>query len=291
MKGQIGSIKHDKDGFSPPQLLITGKLGHPRAIQVEDFKFLRDTVSNLGSNATIKCAIPSPTMAHFRGGRDAISREAYPDLADFFNDLARVYREELKDLYDAGCRMVQLDDTNLAYLCDPAMRQAAVQRGEDIDQLPRNYVKLINEALRDVPGDMTIAIHLCRGNYRSQWFAEGGYEPVAKILFEELKVNAFFLEFDDHRSGDFAPLRFLPIDKVVVLGVMSSKKAELDHKADIIARIKEAAAIVPGGLTQLCLSHQCGFASTMEGNELTEDQQFAKLQLEVQIADEIWNQA
>ena len=249
---------------------------------------MRDTVKALGSDATVKCSIPSPTMAHFRGGREAISREAYPDLEDFFSDLAAVYREELKDLYDAGCRMVQLDDTNLAYLCDAEMREAAVRRGEDIDALSKSYVKLINDALRDIPDDMTIGIHLCRGNYRSQWFAAGGYEPVAKFLFEELNVNAYFLEFDDHRSGNFEPLRFLPANKVVVLGVMSSKKAVLDDKDDIINRIREAAAIAPGGLSQLCLSHQCGFASTAEGNELSEDQQFAKLQLEVEIAQKVW---
>jgi 5-methyltetrahydropteroyltriglutamate--homocysteine methyltransferase len=287
-KGQVGNIRH-KDGFSPPTLVVKGKLGHPEAIQVPDFEFLERAIAQNGGAATTKVCIPSPTMVHFRGGRASIDISAYPDLDVFFEDLARVYQEELASLYDAGCRFVQLDDTNLAYLCDPDMRKAAeTERNEDLSTLPRKYAELINKAISKRPADMKIGIHLCRGNYRSKWFASGGYEPVAEVLFKELNVDAYFLEYDDARSGDFSPLRHLPPHKVVVLGVMSSKKNALDDKDDIVRRMKEAAAVTPGGLDQLCLSHQCGFSSTAEGNELTEEEQWAKVRLEVEIAKELW---
>jgi 5-methyltetrahydropteroyltriglutamate--homocysteine methyltransferase len=287
-KGQVGNIRH-KDGFSPPTLVVKGKLGHPEAIQVPDFDFLERAIAQNGGSATTKVCIPSPTMVHFRGGRASIDISAYPDLDVFFEDLARVYQEELASLYDAGCRFVQLDDTNLAYLCDPDMRKAAeTERNEDLSTLPRRYAELINKAISKRPADMKIGIHLCRGNYRSKWFASGGYEPVAEVLFKELNVDAYFLEYDDARSGDFSPLRHLPPHKVVVLGVMSSKKNALDDKDDIVRRMKEAAAVTPGGLDQLCLSHQCGFSSTAEGNELTEEEQWAKVRLEVEIAKELW---
>ncbi|KAH6642902.1 hypothetical protein C7974DRAFT_386372 [Boeremia exigua] len=289
-KGQVGNIRH-KDGFSPPTLVVTGKLGHPDAIQVDDFNFLEQAIKNNGGAATTKVCIPSPTMVHFRGGRASIDISAYPDLDEFFADLARVYQEELASLYDAGCRFVQLDDTNLAYLCDPDMRAAAErERGEDLSVLPRKYAALINAAISKRPADMKIGIHLCRGNYRSKWFASGGYEPVAEVLFKELNVDAYFLEYDDARSGDFSPLRHLPAHKVVVLGVMSSKKNVLDDREEIVGRLKEAAAVAPGGLDQLCLSHQCGFSSTAEGNELSEEEQWAKVKLEVEIAKELWGQ-
>jgi 5-methyltetrahydropteroyltriglutamate--homocysteine methyltransferase len=289
-KGQVGNIRH-KDGFSPPTLVVKGKLGHPEAIQVEDFKFLETAIKNNGGTASPKVCIPSPTMVHFRGGRASIDISAYPDLDVFFEDLARVYQEELDSLYKAGCRFVQLDDTNLAYLCDPDMRKAAEQeRNEDLSTLPRKYAELINKAISKRPADMKIGIHLCRGNYRSKWFASGGYEPVAEVLFKELNVDAYFLEYDDARSGDFSPLRHLPEHKVVVLGVMSSKKNTLDDKDEIIRRLKEAASVTPKGLDQLCVSHQCGFSSTAEGNELTEEEQWAKVRLEVEIAKELWGQ-
>jgi 5-methyltetrahydropteroyltriglutamate--homocysteine methyltransferase len=286
IRGQTGLIR--PHGFSPPVLAVTGKLGHPKPIQVDDFKFLEQAIKDNGGSATTKVCIPSPTMVHFRGGRASIDIEAYPDLDPFFEDLARVYQEELDSLYQAGCRFVQLDDTNLAYLCDPDMRKAAEERKEDLSTLPRKYAELINAAISKRPTDMKIGIHLCRGNYRSKWFASGGYEPVAEVLFKELNVDAYFLEYDDARSGDFKPLRFLPDHKVVVLGLMSSKKNTLDDKAEILERLKQAAEVCPKGLDQLCLSHQCGFSSTMEGNELTEEEQWAKVRLEVEIAKEVW---
>lgn len=291
VRGAIASEK-TKDSFAPPTLAVTGKIEHSKSIQVDDFKFLESCIKKNGqaSAATTKVCIPSPTMLHFRGGREAIDKAAYPELEPaFFDDLARVYQEELDDLYKAGCRFVQLDDTNLAYLCDPKMRKIAEEeRKEDLTTLPKKYAKLINAAISKRPADMTVGIHLCRGNYRSQWFASGGYEPVAEVLFKELNVDAYFLEYDDARSGDFAPLRHLPKGKFVVLGVMSSKKNTLDDKAEIIQRLKDAAAVVPEGLDQLCLSHQCGFSSTSEGNDLTEEEQWAKVRLEVQIAKEVW---
>jgi len=193
-------------------------------------------------------------------------------------------------LYKAGARFVQLDDTNLAYLCDENMREAARERGEDPDLLPMRYAELINAAISKRPKDMTIGIHLCRGNYRSKFFASGGYEPVAEVLFKALNVDVYFLEYDDARSGDFAPLRHLQADKIVVLGLMSSKIASLDDRDEIVRRLKEAAKSCPRGLDQLCLSHQCGFSSTQEGNELSEEEQWAKLALEVSIAKEVWGE-
>ncbi|KAJ4358202.1 uncharacterized protein N0V89_002781 [Didymosphaeria variabile] len=286
IKGQTGLIR--PHGFSPPVLAVTGKLGHPKPIQVDDFKFLEEQIKKHGGGATTKVCIPSPTMVHFRGGRASIDIEAYPDLDEFFEDLARVYQEELDSLYQAGCRFVQLDDTNLAYLCDPDMRKQAEDRNEDLSTLPRKYAELINKAICKRPSDMKIGIHLCRGNYRSKWFASGGYEPVAEVLFKELNVDAYFLEYDDARSGDFKPLRHLPEHKVVVLGLMSSKKAGLDEKEEIVQRLKQASEITPKGLEQLALSHQCGFSSTVEGNELSEEEQWAKVRLEVEIAKEMW---
>jgi 5-methyltetrahydropteroyltriglutamate--homocysteine methyltransferase len=226
-------------------------------------------------------------MAHFRGGRAGIDVQSYPDMDDFFEDLAQVYRDEIAALYAAGCRYIQLDDTNLAYLCDPGMRDGAIERGDDPDELPRTYAALINEALDGRPDDLTVGIHLCRGNFRSTFFASGGYEPVAEVLFNELDVDAYFLEYDDERSGDFAPLRFVPKHKTVVLGIITSKFPELEPKDDIKARIDEAARYV--SIEQLCLSPQCGFSSTIHGNVMTEDQQWDKLRHVVEIADEVWS--
>ncbi|CAN8095278.1 unnamed protein product [Discula destructiva] len=292
--GFVNSTNITKVGMkSPPRLVVTGKLGHSKPIQVADYQFLAAQIAALGKTgeATAKVCIPSPTMVHFRGGRETIDKTAYPTLAPFFADLVRVYQDEIADLYAAGCRFVQLDDTNLAYLCDDQMRKEAAERhGEDPAQLAEQYAALINGAIAKRPGDMTIGIHLCRGNYRSQWFAQGGYEPVAEMLFKKLDVDVYFLEFDDARSGDFSPLRHLPEGKVVVLGVMSSKVPQLEDKEQIIRRVKEAATYCPQGLDQLCLSHQCGFSSTMEGNDLTEEQQWAKVRLQVEIAKELWGE-
>lgn len=289
--GFIKSSSAIRNGWAPPVLKVNGKLGHSKAVQVDDFKFLESAIAaHTDVGATTKVTIPSPTMVHFRGGRAAIDINSYPDLDPFFDDLAKVYQAELHSLYVAGCRFVQLDDTNLAYLCDPKMREQAEQRNEDLKTLPTKYAELINAAISKRPSDMKIGIHLCRGNYQSQWFASGGYEPVAEVLFKDLNVDAYFLEYDDARSGDFAPLRHLPEHKVVVLGLMSSKSNTLDDKATIIKRLHEAASVCPRGLEQLCLSHQCGFSSTMEGNQLSEEEQWAKIRLEVEIAKEVWGE-
>ncbi|KAH6615974.1 methionine synthase-like protein [Chaetomium sp. MPI-SDFR-AT-0129] len=291
--GSLSSTNVTSHGVTPPKILVVDKLGHPEGIQVEDYKFVESVRQQVGSKSTIttKVCIPSPTMVHFRGGREAISTTAYPTLDNFFEDLVKAYQAEIADLYAAGCRFVQLDDTNLAYLCDEGMRaEAAKRHGEDPQKLTKHYASLINAAISQRPKDMVIGVHLCRGNFRSQWFAEGGYEPVAEVLFKELDVDVYFLEYDDARSGDFSPLRFLPENKTVVLGVMSSKKAELDDKEDIVRRLNEAAKFCPRGLDQLCLSHQCGFSSTMEGNDLSEEQQWAKVKLEVEIAKEVWGE-
>ncbi|KZV94853.1 UROD/MetE-like protein [Exidia glandulosa HHB12029] len=277
---------------SPPVLSVTSKLAHTHPIQVDDFAFLQRALAKVApeSRATIKVAIPSPTMVHFRGGRASIDIVSYPDLDDFFADLAEVYQKELDSLYKAGCRFVQLDDTNLAYLCDPRMREQAEARNEDLRTLPKKYAELINAAISKRPSDMTIGIHLCRGNYQSQWFASGGYEPVAEVLFKELNVDVYYLEYDDARSGDFSPLRYLPDNKTVVLGLMSSKKNAPDDKQAIVQRLRDAAAVCPRGLDQLCLSHQCGFSSTVEGNRLSEEEQWTKIRLEVEVAREVWGE-
>lgn len=293
----IESSSRASDGHSPPRVVVTGKLTYTQPIQVADFKFLDSQIKFFADKfgygngyATPKVCIPSPTMLHFRGGRANIDIDSYPDLDIFFADLARVYQQELAALYEAGARFVQFDDTNLAYLCDEKMRKEVAARNDDPETLPRRYAQLINEAISKRPADLKIGIHLCRGNYKSQWFATGGYEPVAKVLFQELNVDVYFLEYDDARSGDFAPLRFLPENKIVVLGLMCSKKRSLDDKDTIIQRLKEAAAICPRGLDQLCISHQCGFSSTEDGNDLTEEEQWEKVKLEVAIAKEVWGE-
>jgi 5-methyltetrahydropteroyltriglutamate--homocysteine methyltransferase len=282
-----GNIASSSDSAStvhmtPPKLSVVGPLRHARDIQVDDYRYLASVTTQ-----TPKVSIPSPTMVHFRGGRAAIDLDAYPDLDVFFEDLAACYRAEIAALYAAGCRYLQLDDTNLAYLCDPAMRAGAVERGDDPNELPHAYAELINACIADRPDDLTVGIHLCRGNYRSTWFAEGGYEPVAEVLFTELDVDAYFLEYDDERSGDFAPLRFVPDNKTVVLGLITSKRAELEPIDELAARVGEAANYVP--MDQLCLSPQCGFSSTVEGNALTADQQWAKVSHVIDSAARIWS--
>ena len=274
------SAKGEVD-FAPPVLHVTGKVRHARPIQVADFEFLKSVTTR-----TPKVTIPSPTMLHFRGGREAISREAYPDLEQFFADVAACYRDELAALARAGCRYVQLDDTNLAYLCDPKMREGARLRGDDPDELPRRYARLINAAITPRPPGLTVCTHLCRGNFKSAWVAEGGYEPVAEVLFNELAVDGYFLEYDDARSGGFSPLRFVPKGKTVVLGLVTTKIGELESKSELVRRIEEAARIVP--LEQLCLSPQCGFSSTVDGNEIARESQAAKLRLIVEVAREVW---
>jgi len=267
--------------FAPPKMVVTGKIGHAKPIQRADYEFLASVVSE-----TPKVTIPSPTMLHFRAGREGISEVVYPDMTDFFADVADAYQDEVSDLADAGCRYLQLDDTNLAYLCDETQRENARKRGLDPDDLPRHYAKMINDALATAPADMFTAMHLCRGNFRSSWAAEGGYEPVAEIMFNEVDIDAFLLEYDDARSGDFAPLRFLPKGKIVVLGLVTTKLGELETKDTIKRRIDDATKFAP--IDQLALSPQCGFASTVHGNDIAFDQQKAKMELVAEIAQEVW---
>jgi 5-methyltetrahydropteroyltriglutamate--homocysteine methyltransferase len=269
-------------GFKPPTMRVVAPLRHARSIQGREFDFLRSV-----SARTPKVCIPSPSMLHFRGGRQAISAEAYPELDAFYGDLAAAYRAEVQDLAARGCRYLQLDDTNLAYLCDARLRERVKSIGENPDRLPHLYARLINGAIADRPAEMKVTVHLCRGNSLSRGHAEGGYEPVAEAMFNELKVDGFFLVYDDARSGDFAPLRFVPKGKLrIVLGVITSKFGALESKDQVKRRIEEAARYMP--LEQICLSPQCGFASHTGGNILSEEEQYAKLRHVVELAQEIW---
>ncbi len=286
-KGGISVAFHSAAGnvdFAPPVMHVTGPVRHIKPIQVADFRFLQSV-----TRGTPKVTIPSPTMLHFRGGREAISREAYPDMEHFFADVAAAYRAEIRALADAGCRYLQLDDTNLAYLCDEKMRQGARKRGDDPNELPRRYAQLINAAIADRPADMAVCVHLCRGNFKSAWVAEGGYEPVAEVLFNDLDVDGYFLEYDDARSGDFAPLRFVPKGKSVVLGLVTTKLDALESSDALKRKIDEAAKRIP--LDQLCLSPQCGFSSTVHGNAIHREAQAAKIRLVVDTAHEVWGNA
>jgi 5-methyltetrahydropteroyltriglutamate--homocysteine methyltransferase len=230
--------------------------------------------------------IPSPSSLHFRYGRSAVPEQIYPDMADFYRDLGQSYRKAVRAFADAGCRYLQLDEVNFTYLCDPKLRQTVADRGDDPERLPHIYADLINAAISDVPADMTIAMHLCRGNFQSTFVASGGYEPVAEILFNDTKVHAYFMEYDSDRAGGFEPLRFVPKGKTVVLGLVTSKSGTLESKDELKRRIDEASKFI--ALDQLCLSPQCGFASTEEGNILAEDEQWAKLRMIVELADEVW---
>ncbi|MBS0322029.1 MAG: 5-methyltetrahydropteroyltriglutamate--homocysteine S-methyltransferase [Proteobacteria bacterium] len=283
-KSGIAVTFHSAGGnldFAPPVMTVADKVKHVKAIQRRDFEFLRSV-----AKATPKVTIPSPTMLHFRGGRSAISATAYPDLEAFYADIAQAYRDEIADLAAAGCTYLQLDDTNLAYLCDPKLREGARSRGDDPDELPRRYAKLINAAIAERPANMTVCVHLCRGNFKSAWVAEGGYEPVAEVLFNELAVDGYFLEYDDARSGGFAPLRHVPKDKIVVLGLVSTKVGQVETADELKRRIDEAARYMP--LEQLCLSPQCGFSSTVDGNAIAVASQTAKIELVVATAREVW---
>ncbi|MFT4191602.1 MAG: 5-methyltetrahydropteroyltriglutamate--homocysteine S-methyltransferase [Comamonas sp.] len=273
--------------LAPPVMQVVDKVRHIKDIQRADFEYLQ---SQLAPGSVAKVAIPSPTMLHFRGGRAGISREHYPELEpDFYDDVARAYGDELKSLAAAGCRYVQMDDTNLAYLCDEKMREAARQRGDDPDELPHRYARFINKVVAHKPEGMILGIHLCRGNFKSTHAASGNYEPVAEALLSEMNLDAYFLEYDDDRSGDFRPLRFLPKGKVAVLGLVSTKFGTLESKDTLKRRIDEAARHVP--LEQLALSPQCGFASTVHGNDIAVEAQRAKLRLVVETAQEVWGQA
>ncbi|HEX2228805.1 MAG TPA: 5-methyltetrahydropteroyltriglutamate--homocysteine S-methyltransferase [Candidatus Binatia bacterium] len=266
---------------SPTQFVVTGKLRHPHGIETENFKFLASVTKH-----TPKQCIPSPSLVHFRTGRAGVDQGAYPDMADFFTDLARVYREEIAQLAEAGCTYLEIDDVNFAYLCDPKMREGVRKIREDPDGLPALYANLINDCIKDRPADMVVCTHLCRGNFRSAWVAEGGYDPVAEVLFNELKVDGYFLEFDTPRAGNFAPLRYMPKHKKLILGLVTSKTPELEQADDLKRRIEEASKFV--ALEQLGISPQCGFSSTVLGNKLTIDDQIAKLKLVVDVARDVW---
>ncbi len=267
--------------FAPPGIRIDGKLARTHPIFVDHFKFVKNATKK-----TAKQTIPSPSNMHFRGGRAAIDQKAYPDMAEFYADLARVFSEEVKELGAAGCRYLQIDEVNFAYLCDPKLREQVKNIGEDPATLPHTYAKLLNDSIKTKPKDMVVSMHLCRGNFQSAWVAEGGYEPVADVLFNEVGVDAYFLEYDDPRSGDFQPLRFLPKGKTVVLGIVTTKLATLETKDAVKRRIEEAAKYAP--LDQLALSPQCGFSSTVEGNKITLQDEIAKLRLVTEVAREVW---
>ena len=261
---------------------VTGKVGFTGHPMLEHFRFLK-----AHARAVPKMTIPSPSVLHFRGGRSGISREVYPDLDAFFDDLARAYQQAVRAFAEAGCRYLQLDDTVWGYLCSSEQREQARQRGDDPTRLPAIYARMINTAIAGRPADMVITTHVCRGNFRSTWISEGGYEPVAETFLGAVNVDGYFLEYDTECAGGFEPLRFLPKGgKQVVLGLITSKTGALERKDAVKRRIDEATKFV--ALEQLCLSPQCGFASTEEGNVLTEDEQWAKLRLIVELADEVW---
>jgi 5-methyltetrahydropteroyltriglutamate--homocysteine methyltransferase len=261
---------------------VTGKIGMDHTIFGPAFEFLRDTASS----ATPKLTIPAPSLVHYRGGPAAIDHDVYPDMDEFWDDLGAAYADEVQRLAALGCRYLQLDDTSLAYLNDPVQRAELARRGEDADHQHEIYIRSINRALADKPAGMTVTTHMCRGNFRSSWVAQGGYEFVADALFNRLNVDGFFMEYDDERSGGFEPLRLVPAGKYVVLGLITSKRPALENKDDIKRRIEEASKFVD--IDQLCLSPQCGFSSVLPGNSLTRDEQIAKLRLVVEIAEEVW---
>ncbi len=265
---------------APHVMSKIGFSGHPF---VDHFKFLK-----ANTKKTAKQTIPSPSMLHYRGGRKLINMGVYPDMNDFYHDLGAAYGKAIAAFGDAGCTYLQLDDVSFAYLCDPGQREMLKDRGDDPEKQPHIYAGMINKALESKPKGMTVSMHLCRGNFRSTFVASGGYEPIADLLFNEVGVDAYFMEWDTDRAGGFEPLRFLPKGKAVVLGLVTSKTGALEKKDDIKRRIDEAAKFAP--IEQLCLSAQCGFASTEEGNTLAEDEQWRKLEMIVEIAREVWGQ-
>jgi 5-methyltetrahydropteroyltriglutamate--homocysteine methyltransferase len=269
--------------FAPPSLRVDGRIGLSKTIFGEAFEFLKSAVSD---GQVPKLTIPSPSMVHYRGGRAAIDEERYPDLDEFWSDLAAAYGEEVRRLGELGCTYLQFDDTSLAYLNDPRQREHVREIGGDPEHQHEAYIRHINEALAERPPGMAVTTHMCRGNFRSSWVAEGGYDFVAEALFNELDVDGFFMEWDDARSGGFEPLRFVPKGKVVVLGLVTTKHGDLEDRGMLERRIEEASQYVD--LDQLCLSPQCGFSSTVEGNTLTPEQQADKLRLVVEVAEEVW---
>jgi 5-methyltetrahydropteroyltriglutamate--homocysteine methyltransferase len=269
--------------WAPPSAHIVAPITLPATIFGEDFSFLAETVTT----AQPKLTMPSLSMVHYRGGRSAIDKSVYPDLDQFWNDLVAAYAEQTRRLYELGCRYLQFDDTSLAYMNDPAQRRHVAEIGGDPAHQHEHYIANINRVLAGRPDDLAVTTHMCRGNNQSMWAAEGSYDFVAEALFSTLDVDGFFCEWDDERSGGFEPLRFVPKGKRVVLGLVTTKKGELESKDDLKRRIDEAARFVDGD--QLCLSPQCGFSSTKEGNDLTQEQQWAKLALIVETAQEVWD--
>jgi methionine synthase II (cobalamin-independent) len=284
VESYYGERKFKFQGPQPRPILLRlksklgGFSGHP---MIEHFRVLAQH-----TKATPKMTIPSPSTLHFRYGRDAVSEAIYPSMEDFYRDLGTTYRKAVRAFADAGCRYLQLDEVNLAYLCDPALRDQVRARGDDPDALPLVYAGMINAAISDIPADMTITMHLCRGNFRSTFVASGGYEPIAEMLFNTIGVHGYFMEFDSARAGGFEPLRFVPKGKQVVLGLVTSKAGMLERRDELKRRIDEAAKFVD--IDQLCLSPQCGFASTEDGNVLAEEEQWAKLRMIVEVAEEVW---
>lgn len=292
LAGLQGVAKVASDGSIPfhgattrhENIAVQDKIAFDGHFMLDHFRFLRKV-----ARVTPKMTIPAPSVLHFRGGRDAISKQVYPDWDDFYSDTATAYAAAVRAFYDAGCRYLQFDDTVWAYLCSEQEQQRARERGLDPQSLPTAYRDMINHALAARPDDMVITTHVCRGNFKSSWIAEGGYEPVAETLLSETRYNAYFLEYDSDRAGGFEPLRFLPRgDKRVVLGLVTSKSGRLEDPRQVIQRIEEASEYAD--MAQFCLSPQCGFASTEEGNILSEDEQWNKLKMIVAIANEVWGE-
>jgi len=269
---------------TPSATRVTGKVSRPAPIFVGHFEFLKRH-----THQTPKLTVPSPSILHFRGGRSAIDARAYPQMDEFYADVARAYAEEIADLAKAGLTYLQIDEVNLAYLCDPKLRAEVSRMGEDPQRLPAQYARLINECIGSRPPGMAVTMHLCRGNLEGAWMAEGGYEPIAETLFNAIEVDGYFLEYDSERAGSFAPLRFVPPGKRVVLGLVTSKSGPLESKDELKRRIEAAAKVCP--LEQLALSPQCGFSSGERGNPLTLEEQTAKLARIVEVAREVWGEA
>jgi 5-methyltetrahydropteroyltriglutamate--homocysteine methyltransferase len=274
--------EHGEMDAETPVLVIDEPITLPQPIFADDFRYL----ASVATTATPKLTIPSPSMVHYRGGPAALDPDVYPDMEKFWEDLSAAYSQEVAAVAALGCTYLQFDDTSLAYLNDPQERARLNERGDDAEHQHLRYIRQINAALAGKPAGLSITTHMCRGNYRSAWVAEGGYDFVAEALFSELAVDGFFLEYDDARSGGFEPLRFVPPGKQVVLGLVTTKRPELENKDDLKRRIDEASKYIP--LDQLCLSGQCGFSSTVEGNKLTVEDEIAKLRLIVEVADEVW---
>jgi 5-methyltetrahydropteroyltriglutamate--homocysteine methyltransferase len=284
--GDINVKFRNADGeieYKPAAIHVGEKVHLDHPIFAEDFQFLNGLVAD---DVTAKLTIPSPSMVHYRGGRAAIDPAVYSDVEEFWTDLSTAYADQVDAVAKLGCRYLQFDDTSLAYLNDPSQREQMANKGEDAEHLHETYIRHINEALANRPDGLTVTTHLCRGNFRSSWAAEGGYDFVAEALFGDLNIDGFFLEYDDARSGGFEPLRFVPKDKLVVLGLVTTKRGELESKDTLKRRIEEASQFI--AIEQLCLSGQCGFSSTFEGNALTYDQEVAKLELIVETAAEVW---